>query len=217
MTMIHDPARRTPRSGRESLLTRVRGFVDSRMNRPPLSNPSPRDEFPASESDSSALEAFRASLVPHHPDDQADDAAHPVESRLYLEARQQIKRRAWGRAQRLLEQLAHEDPDSPAPMDLQSVRTVRRSLRRAARWPSDPDAHLELGRAYFDLDLGDDALQEFLVLERLAPGRPEGFVLAALEYIYRGQYPQAIVAWTRARALQPDLPPLEEVMAELPG
>lgn len=217
MTMIHDPARQQARSGRDSLLTRVLEFVDGRIHRSPLTDVTTGAEFPASGFDRSALDTYRPLLEPHHPDDEADDAARPVESRLYLEARLQIKRRAWGRAQRLLEQLAREDPDSAAPLDLQSVRTVRRCLRRAARWPSDPDAHLELGRAYFDLDLGDAALAEFLTLERLAPGRPEGFVLAALEYIYRGQFPQAIAAWTRARALQTDLPSLEEVMSELPS
>jgi tetratricopeptide (TPR) repeat protein len=217
MTMVHDLARRPARFGRETLLTRVLGFVDGHIHRPTLANPTSSAEIPSSGYDNSAPATFRPSLEPHRPDDEAEESADLIESRLYLEAREQIKHRAWGRAQRLLEQLSREVPDSAAPMDLQSVRTVRRGLRRAARWPSDPDAHLELGRAYFDLDLGDAALGEFLTLERLAPERPEGFVLAALEYIYRGQYPQAIGAWTRARAIQPDLPQLDELLSELPS
>jgi tetratricopeptide (TPR) repeat protein len=139
------------------------------------------------------------------------------ETRLYLEAREQIKRRAWGRAQRALEDAARRDPDCPAALDLTSVRTIRRALRRMARWPSDVEAHLELGRACFDLDLGEDALKEFIAVQRLAPQRYEGFALAALEYLYRGQYTRALSAWTRARELNPELPGLEEVMGSLPA
>lgn len=139
-----------------------------------------------------------------------------VESSLYREARRQIKERAWGRAQRAMEEVSRLDPESPAPSDLQSIRVIRRALRRTARWPSDVDAHLELGRAYFDLDLGDDALAEFRVVERLAPSRPEGYVLSSLEYIYRGEYATALSAWTRARALSPTLPHLDDLLGALP-
>src|SRR5579884_2910300 len=86
------------------------------------------------------------------------------EPQLYLEARQHIKRRAWGHAQRALENVARQEPDSSAPLDLASVRTIRRALRRTARWPSDVEAHLDLGRACFDLDLGEDALAEFVLV-----------------------------------------------------
>ncbi|HEX5417195.1 MAG TPA: hypothetical protein VFZ25_16140 [Chloroflexota bacterium] len=216
MTLIHEPARQSMQSGRESLLARVLGLVDGRARRTSSSDLTPVSDPPAPRS-YPAAEIPGLTREPPDPPGDPDDSAHPVESRLYLEAREQIKRRAWGRAQRLLEQLSRENPDGPAPLDLQSVRVVRRGLRRAARWPSDPDAHLELGRAYFDLDLGEAALGEFLALERLAPRRPEGYILATLEYIYRGHYPQAIAAWTRARALQADLPALEELLAELPG
>lgn len=138
------------------------------------------------------------------------------ETGLYREAREQIKRHAWGRAQRALEEAIRRDPQSPASLDLQSVRTVRRALRRTARWPSDVEAHLDLGRACFDLDLGDDALAEFLAVQRLAPWRYEGFALAALEFLYRGEYTRAMGAWMRARELNPELPELEEVMGSLP-
>lgn len=140
----------------------------------------------------------------------------PPEQRLYLEARRQIKRRAWGRAQRALEEAAKHDPASSADLDLVSVRTIRRSLKRAARWPSDAEAHLDLGRAYFDLDLGAEALAEFVLVQRLAPKRYEAFALATLEHLYRGDYTQAMTHWTRARALNPELPELEEVMGTLP-
>lgn len=145
----------------------------------------------------------------------SEGAASPSESRLYLEARRQIKRRAWGFAQRALEEAGRGEPESPAGLDLRSVRAVRRSLRKLSRWPSDVDAHLELGRAYFDLDLGEDALGEFLAAQRLAPNRYEGFALATLEYIYRGDYAIAVTGWTRARTLNPELPVLEDILGSL--
>lgn len=142
--------------------------------------------------------------------------ALPFESALYQEARQQIKRRAWGHAQRALEEAARRDPDSPAALDLKSVRTIRRALRRTARWPSDIEAHLDLGRACFDLDLGDDALAAFATVQRLAPRRYEGFALATLEYLYRGEYTRAMSTWLHARELNAELPELGDVMGSLP-
>ncbi len=140
----------------------------------------------------------------------------PLEHRLYLEAQRQIKRRAWGHAQRALEEAARREADGPASLDLISVRTIRRALHRTARWPSDVDAHLDLGRAYFDLDLGDAALAEFVLVQRLAPKRYEGFALATLEYLYRGDYVLAVQAWATARGLNAQLPPLEDVLGALP-
>lgn len=155
------------------------------------------------------------SLDPGVNESSSEGTAPTSELRLYLEARRQIKRRAWGLAQRALEEAGRGDGESPASLDLRSVRVVRRSLRRLSRWPSDVDAHLELGRAYFDLDLGDDALAEFLTAQRLAPRRYEGFALSTLEYIYRGDYAIAVSTWTRARALNPDLPVLDDVLGTL--
>ncbi len=143
--------------------------------------------------------------------------APDFETGLYREAQGQIKRHAWGRAQRTLEEVTRRDPTSPAALDLKSVRIVRRALRRIARWPSDVEAHLDLGRAWFDLDLGDEALGEFLTVQRLAPRRYEGYALAALEFLYRGEYTRAMSAWIRARELNPELPELEEVMGSLPA
>lgn len=140
----------------------------------------------------------------------------PSESGSYVEARQQIKRRAWGHAQRALEEAIRHDPDCPAALDLKSVRMIRRALRRTSRWPSDIEAHLDLGRACFDLDLGDDALAAFAAVQRLAPRRYEGFALAAMEYLYRGEYTRAMSSWRRARELNPELPELDDVMGSLP-
>jgi tetratricopeptide (TPR) repeat protein len=140
----------------------------------------------------------------------------PVEAPIYTEARRHIQRHAWGHAQRALERAALDGVPQPVDLDLASVRLVRRALRRAARRPSDVDAHLDLGRAYFDLDLADEALSEFTTAQRLAPNRYEGFVLAAMEYLYRGQYATALTFWTRAQNVNHELPPIDEVMKTLP-
>lgn len=142
---------------------------------------------------------------------QSDD-----ERTLYAEARRQIERRAWGHAQRTLEEASRREPDSPAALDLSSVRTIRRCQQRVARWPSDIESRLSLGRAYFDLDLGESALAEFLWVQRIDPNRSEGYVLAAIEYLYRGEYNRAMSTWLRARAVDPDLPEFDQLLADLP-
>ena len=132
--------------------------------------------------------------------------------RHYAAAREAITHHAWRSAQRLLEIAMRDEPDSPAGPDLDSVRAVRRNLERLARWPSNPDAHLALGIAYFELELGDDALAEFGRVQRLAPQRHEGFALAALEYLYRKDYAQSLQAWQQARARNRELAPFGEIL-----
>lgn len=191
-----------PLPRRTSLIARVfhRGASGRREGlTPPRSPGSARDERVAPEATATG---------------QAE--APPAESGLYREAREHIKQRAWGRAQRALEEVARRDPDCPASLDLKSVRAIRRALRRKARWPSDVEAHLDLGRACFDLDLGEDALAEFIAVQQLAPRRYEGFALAALECLYRGEYTRAMTTWMQARELNPELPDLDEVMGSLP-
>src|SRR5262249_2323735 len=95
----------------------------------------------------------------------------------YLEARRHVQRHAWGHAQRALEKVPPDQPDHPARQDLASVRRIRRAIRRTSRWPSDVDAHIDLGQAYFDLDLAEEALAEFNLVQHLAPERHEGYVL----------------------------------------
>lgn len=170
-----------------------------------------RPRHPPPADDATSGSAATAGGVPAWADPPAPEPT------LYRQAREQIKRRAWGHAQRALERAAQLEPDCPAALDLTSVRTIRRALRRVARWPSDVEAHLELGRALFDLDLGDDALAEFLQVQRLAPDRYEGYALAALELLYRGEYARARSTWIKARERHPDLPELDDVLGSLPA
>lgn len=169
----------------------------------------------ATDAEDAAPPATSSPIIVERPT-PGPEQGQPSEPRLYLDARRQIKRRAWGFAQRALEEVSRAEPEGAAELDLRSVRAIRRSLRRLSRWPSDVDSHLDLGRAYFDLDLGEDALVEFLVVQRLAPDRYEGYALASLEYLYRGDYGIAVSTWAHALALHPELPPLDEVMGKLP-
>lgn len=107
---------------------------------------------------------------------------------------------------------ARAEPDSPTRPVLDSVPAVRRNLDRLAHWPSNPDAHLALGIAYFELELGDDALAEFGQVQRLGPRRYDGFALAALEYVYRKDYARSLQAWRQAQARNPELPPFGELL-----
>ncbi len=130
-------------------------------------------------------------------------------------ARRYIEARAWGRAQRALEAALRERPDPDLQRDLEQVRTIRRALRRLARWPGDVEAHLALAYAYFDLDLGDEALATLQTVTRLAPERVEGHLLLALEYLYRGETEAAARAYAEARRRRGDLPPLADLAQAL--
>ena len=72
--------------------------------------------------------------------------------------------------------------------------------------------HLALGVAYFELDLGEEALGEFVRAQRLAPGRYEGFALAAPEYRYASDYSRASQACQQAPDRNPELPPFGEIL-----
>ncbi len=126
----------------------------------------------------------------------------------------------WGHAQRELEAALRADPEPRAAADLASVREVRRQLRILRKWPRDVPAHVALGRAYMDLDLGPEAEAAFLRAIALAPTEPAAYGHLALEYGYRGELTAAERAYDRARVLGADLPPFAVLLAEwsaLPG
>ena len=97
------------------------------------------------------------------------------------------------------------------------MRAVRRQLRVLAKWPRDVPAHLALGRAYFELDLGPDAEHAFAQARRLAPEAPAPHVLLTLEYVYRGDLAAAERSHAAAQARGADLPPLATIFADLQG
>jgi len=81
-----------------------------------------------------------APLEPHHEEGLRLAAAH-----------------RWNWAQRELERAISTATDESAAADLASVREVRRQLRILRKWPRGVPAHVALGRAYMDLDLGPEA------------------------------------------------------------
>jgi hypothetical protein len=126
-------------------------------------------------------------------------------------ARAALGRKEWRSARRLLDQALAEDLAPPARADPDAARPRSpRPLAEQRRRPPHP------GVACFELELGEDALRAFHEVQRLAPRRYEGFALAAHEHAYRRAYAPALGAWTRARALNPDLPDFSDVLAQLP-
>jgi tetratricopeptide (TPR) repeat protein len=121
----------------------------------------------------------------------------------------------WNWAQRELDLAARAAPEGPAAADLASVRDVRRQLRVLQKWPRDAQAHLALGRAYFELGLGADAEQALRQAIALAPAEPAGHLLLALEYAYRGELAASERSYAEALARGEGLPPLAALLADL--
>jgi len=163
-----------------------------------------------------------AGVLPAHRrarTDTAPPAPAPLGPR-HEEGLVHAQARRWGHAQRELEAALRADPEPRAAADLASVREVRRQLRILRKWPRDVPAHVALGRAYMDLDLGPEAEAAFLRAIALAPTEPAAYGHLALEYGYRGELTAAERAYDRARVLGADLPPFAALLAEwsaLPG
>ena len=155
------------------------------------------DPDPPAAADPAAMPAAPAPLEPHHQQGLALARAH-----------------RWNWAQRELELAVRAMPQGPAGEDLASVRAVRRQLRVLQKWPRDAQAHLTLGRSYFELGLGEDAEQAFRQASALAPQEPAAYVFLALEYAYRGASAEGERAYAQAQALGADLPPYASVLAE---
>ena len=120
----------------------------------------------------------------------------------------------WNWAQRALEQAVRISPQGPAADDLASVRAVRRQLRLLQKWPRDAGAHVELGRCYLELDMGEAAAAEFRRVIALAPAEPAAYFYLALEYAYRGALGEAEQAYAQAQARVAGLPPFAALLAE---
>jgi tetratricopeptide (TPR) repeat protein len=141
----------------------------------------------------------------------AADSGGRAADALVAEAMQHVQRRRWGRAQRVLEAAVREGAGEEALQLLDDVRTVRRCLRQLDRWPRDPQLHLELGRRYFSLELGDEALDALSQAVALQSDLAEGHVYLALEHLFRGEHELACRCWERAKELNPSLPAFDVV------
>lgn len=134
---------------------------------------------------------------------------------LLEEALGHIREHQWGRAQRALERAVRADGHNrEAGQYLSEVRAVRRCLRQLEKWPRDASLHLDLGRLYFGLELGDEALVSLLRAVELNPDLPHAHHLLAMEYLYRGEGESARHHSRRAHQLKLSLPDFEALQRE---
>jgi tetratricopeptide (TPR) repeat protein len=174
-TLLHTPARRVAAAPAPAATTT--GATLSTTAAPPSQA---REVVPA----------VAAGALPAHGrarTDTAPPAPAPLGPR-HEEGVVHAQARRWGHAQRALEAALRADPEPRAAADLASVREVRRQLRILRKWPRDVPAHVALGRAYMDLDLGPEAEAAFLQAIALAPTEPAAYGHLALEYTFAGRW-----------------------------
>ena len=162
-----------------------------------------REGVAKGESGPTAVEAGLGPL----PEDGAADSK-------LSEALAHIRERRWGPAQRVLEEAVRRGQSGDAGKYLAEVRAIRRCLRQLERRPRDAILHVELGRLYFGLELGDDALASFSRAVELQPDLAVAHHLLALEYLYRGNRAVARRECEWAHAIEPELPSFADLERE---
>ena len=80
------------------------------------------------------------------------------------------------------------------------------------RRPRDATLHLELGRLYFGLELGDQAAAEFRKAIELEPTLAEAHFHLALEHLFRGEEEASRERLARAAELRPEVPSYETLL-----
>ncbi len=183
----------------------------TRLLHPTDSAASPTDEAGAGQS---AKQWPPTEMVPEAAASIPDLPPEPLEPR-HRQGLLLAQRHDWNRAQRELELAVRATPDGPAAEDLASVRSACRQLRVLQKWPRDAQAHLALGRAYFELGLGADAEQALRQAIALAPAEPAGHLLLALEYAYRGSLAEAEQTYAEAQVRVAGLPDFAALLADL--
>ncbi len=123
-----------------------------------------------------------------------------------------VSREDWARAQRLLEDVTRRDRDPELLSYLEEVRAVRRVQRQLVRRPRDAALHVELGRLYFGLELGDQAAVEFSRAIELEPTLAEAHFYLALEHLFRDDEQASRESLARTAELRPDVPSYETLL-----
>ena len=108
-----------------------------------------------------------------------------------------------------VEEVVEEDAEGGGDDELEMFDKAFDSIGAAGAVPN-------LTTRFPDLDLGSEALAEFVLIQHLAPRRFEGFAMATFEHVFRGEYAIAASSWSRARELKSELPPIDEVLGSLP-
>lgn len=121
-----------------------------------------------------------------------------------------------GLAIKLLEQARRQAPalDRDLEDHLRELRAIRRLEQRLERRPNDAALLLELGRALFAQERGDDALASFRKAAEVAPRHAEAHALIGLELHFRGDYAAAGEAYRRALQLDPWQPLARQFLAD---
>ncbi len=90
-------------------------------------------------------------------------------------------------------------------------------LQRAQEQPHDPWVHLQLGRIYAADGRSDRAIEEFEEVVQLAPTLSQGFLNLAANYEAEERYADALEAYSRVLALEPDNAEARNRYAKLTG
>jgi tetratricopeptide (TPR) repeat protein len=131
------------------------------------------------------------------------------------QARDLVARYDWAHAQRLLEEASSRGLDDELRAYLTEIRAIRRVLRQLRRRPRDAQLHLELGRLYFGLELGDAALSEFNRAIALEPTLAEAHFGLALEYLFRDEEDPCRASLARAALYRSTIPSYESLSSLL--
>lgn len=166
---------------------------------------------------------LRRTVVLGRPGDNDEPSEWSFVARLRALGRQpDTARRAWeqthkarglqaardGRLQEAIRLLEHARLDIPwhdeeVEANLNEIRTIRRLEKRLELRPNDTPTLLQLGKAYFAQERGDDALECFRRAARVSPRFAEAHAMIGLELHFRGDLEAAEAAYREALAIQP--------------
>jgi tetratricopeptide (TPR) repeat protein len=153
-------------------------------------------------------------LVPRR-EEPTDLPEAPATAQTLAQAEALVGREDWARAQRLLEEAIRRDHDPELISYLEDVRGVRRAQRRLLRRPRDASLHVELGRLYFGLELGDQAAAELRRAIEIEPTLVDAHFYLALEHLFRDEEEASRKCLARAAALRPEVPSYETLYSLL--
>lgn len=107
------------------------------------------------------------------------------------------------RAIAVLEARLRLQPDAEVAVMLADLRVIHRASKRLRRYPDDPQAHFELGRALFAQEQGPRALDHLTAACRRRPDWLEAHLLRAYELHWQGRWQEAEGAYQTVLSLDP--------------
>lgn len=170
-----------------------------------------------------ANDTRRRTVILGSPGENGDGREWPFVGHLRALAREpDSARRAWeqspkgrglaaAREGRLQEAIRHLERaraqipwrDEELEANLAELHAIRRLEKKLELRPNDPTTLLALGKAYFAQERGDAALSCFRRAAAASPRFAEAHAMVGLELHFRGQLPEAEVAYREALRIQP--------------